>query len=177
MILRHLHLPDLPDDELPEIVKLQAATKSAVPADQILIDFLPLPGNSTDGLRPVMIATIDRKNSDVIRETLAAAGLNLAGITLESVGLAEIAARTATPEYGKSLLAISLTDNRLELMFLQNDNVMMMHTTVLSEGVDFNKAVIAEINRGDDRYRTKSRSHIDWRSRFSSVIRYSIPSR
>ncbi|HUG18906.1 MAG TPA: hypothetical protein VMM56_07990 [Planctomycetaceae bacterium] len=147
VVLRHLPLPDLPDDELPEIVKLQAATKSAVPPDQLLIDFLPLPGKNAEGLRPVMIATIDRKNADTIRETLRSAGLSLAGVVLESVGLAEIASRTATPDYGKTLLAISQTGHRLELLFLQNNSLMMMHTAVLAEGADLDKALIAEINR------------------------------
>lgn len=147
VVLRHLHLPDLPDDELPEIVKLQAATKSAVPPDQLLIDFLPLPGKNAEGLRPVMIATIDRKNSELIRETLRSAGLSLAGIVIESVGLAEIASRTTTPDYGKTLLAITQTGNRLELLFLQNDSLMMMHTAVLGEGAELDKAVMAEINR------------------------------
>jgi hypothetical protein len=147
VVLRHLHLPDLPDDELPEIVRLQAAMKSAVPPDQILIDFLPLPGVNKDGLRPVLIATIDRKNSQLIRETLLAAGLKLEGISVESIGLAELAARAVTAAYGKTLVAASLSDHRLELLFLQNDNLLMMHTAVLAAGGDLDKGVIAEINR------------------------------
>src|ERR1700722_17213904 len=42
-IVRLLELPECTDDELPELVRLQAVTRSAVPLDRLLLDFLPLP--------------------------------------------------------------------------------------------------------------------------------------
>ena len=41
-VVRLLELPECTDDELPELVRLQAATRSAVPLDRLLLDFLPI---------------------------------------------------------------------------------------------------------------------------------------
>ena len=46
----------IPDDELPDIVRMQAATKSPTPLDRLRLDFVPLP-NRGEG-REVLLATI-----------------------------------------------------------------------------------------------------------------------
>ena len=42
-VVRQLELPNTPDDELADLVRYQAAAKSSMSLDRLLLDFLPLP--------------------------------------------------------------------------------------------------------------------------------------
>ena len=42
-VVRVLEVPDVPDAELPDVVRFQAAAKSTRPLDTQLLDYLPLP--------------------------------------------------------------------------------------------------------------------------------------
>ncbi len=146
-VLRHLELPDVPDDELPEIVRLQAATKSSLPPDQMLIDFLPLPSVHNSQQRRVLVATIPKSLAETLRKTLTAAGLELTGIGLGSLGVAELGCRSATPAYGRALLVLNLGYNRLELDLVQ-DGQLLTTNSAYFDADRLSPAVIqAEINR------------------------------
>src|SRR5580704_18712454 len=91
-IVRLLELPDCTDDELPELVRFQAVTRSAVPLDKLLLDYLPLPTLKDVAGRRVWMATIGKPVADRVQAVLSAAGLEAAAIRLSSLGAAELAA-------------------------------------------------------------------------------------
>src|ERR1700722_10365310 len=74
-VVRLLELPECSDDELPELVRLQAATRSAVPLDRLLLDFLPLPRIAGIAGRRVLMVTLGKPAADRIQAVLTAAGL------------------------------------------------------------------------------------------------------
>uniref|UniRef100_A0A7C4LP27 Fimbrial assembly protein n=1 Tax=Schlesneria paludicola TaxID=360056 RepID=A0A7C4LP27_9PLAN len=89
IVLRHLELPVVPDEELADLVRFQAAARSAVPLDQTSLDFLPLPAVSSRPGRDVLAATLPNAVVDRFRLTLKAADRELAGVTCSSTALAE----------------------------------------------------------------------------------------
>ncbi|MDZ4686228.1 MAG: hypothetical protein SH850_14265, partial [Planctomycetaceae bacterium] len=60
VILRHLELPQVPDADLPDLVRFQAASRSAVPIEQLCLDFVPLLPHPAHEFRDVLSATLPR---------------------------------------------------------------------------------------------------------------------
>ncbi|NNJ25714.1 hypothetical protein [Alienimonas chondri] len=93
--VRHLDLPAVSDDDLPDLVRMQAATKSAAPLDQLALDFLPLPLPTGEGAnlgRAALLAMIPSKLLAEVQGTMSAAGLELATVGLNPVGFARMVA-------------------------------------------------------------------------------------
>ena len=64
-VVRQLEVPgDVPDNELPDIVRLQAETKISSSLDQLLLDFLPLPKVADSPVRDVLMATVSKEAPD-----------------------------------------------------------------------------------------------------------------
>ena len=92
-VLRLLELPNVSDDELPTLVRFQAAARSAQALEQLLLDFLPLPLRTGVAQKEVWLATALLTTVDPIRKLLVDAGLDLVRLTLSSFCLAEMIAR------------------------------------------------------------------------------------
>ena len=61
VVTRWLEVPAVPDEELPEIVRWQAGTKSTMSVDQLIVDYLPLPVADEAETRSVLLATVARE--------------------------------------------------------------------------------------------------------------------
>lgn len=123
VVLRRVELPNVPDDELPLLVRYQVGAKSSASIDDLVVDFIPVPatapsaeevphsgGNAPSdttsdasapagGQRFVLAATVSRQAVELLRETFRLAGLTLAGISATPVVMAELhahATRDAT---------------------------------------------------------------------------------
>ncbi len=59
VVLRQFELPSVPDNELPDLVRFQAATKFATPVDELTLDFIPLASRAEGMGRIVIAASID----------------------------------------------------------------------------------------------------------------------
>ncbi len=92
-VLRLLELPAVSDDELPTLVRFQAAARSAQSLDQLLLDYLPLPLRPGVAQKEVWLATALLTTIDPIRALLSGAGLELVQLTLSSLCLTELIAR------------------------------------------------------------------------------------
>jgi Tfp pilus assembly PilM family ATPase len=92
-VLRLLELPSVPDDELPTLVRFQAAARSAQSLDQLLLDYLPMPLRTGISQKEVWLATVVQATIDPIRKILQEAGLDLVQLTLSSLCLTELVAR------------------------------------------------------------------------------------
>src|SRR5580704_11582908 len=134
-IVRLLELPECSDDELPELVRFQAVTRSAMPLERLLLDYLPLPTLKETPGRRVWMATIGKGVSDRIQTMLSAAGLEATAITLSSLGAAELIAHQASSGSAATdaaTLIVSCIDLRIEITAIWQNRVVLMHSATLS---------------------------------------------
>ncbi|MEZ6146779.1 MAG: hypothetical protein R3B91_15450 [Planctomycetaceae bacterium] len=152
IVVRKLELPNAPDDELPDLVRFQAATKSSTPLDRLTLDYLPLPMQSDDATRQVLMVTIDGTRLRHLRETLAAASINLLTVGISPVSVGEVVTRIG-PDHSvdpnQVTLVIFQDAHRVEITALIQQQVFFSHHTRLAEmeSSGGRKSSLAEINR------------------------------
>jgi len=151
-VMRPLDLPDAPDNELPEMVRFQAATKSTVPLDRLLLDYLPVPKQAGAEGRTVLVATISKALSDRIRTVAGAAELELTSIGLGAAAAAELVVREERRRHGavdEPRLIVVRHGKQVELSIVAKQHLVFAHTTRLAglSPEQDNLAVVAEMNR------------------------------
>ena len=151
-VLRLLELPDVADDELPTLVRFQAASRSAQSIDQLLLDYLPLPMRSGVAQKEVWLATALLTTVDPIRKLLTEAGLDLVQVTLSSLCLAELIARGEARQsfdpQGANLVV--LRDRaRMELAVVSQRQLIAAHAVKWSSVNDIPPVskMLAEVSR------------------------------
>jgi Tfp pilus assembly PilM family ATPase/Tfp pilus assembly protein PilN len=150
-VVRRIELPDVPDEELPVLVRFQVGSKSSVPLDELHLDFLPLPRRSDFVGREVLGATISRSVVEDIRTTCRAAGLEVQSIGLAPAALAEIVARAepiSTDDHGASLV-VSHAGSRVEVAVFRRQHLLFSHSARLGhdEADQSPQAIVAEVSR------------------------------
>ena len=153
--VRRLDLPAVPDDELPDLVRMQAATKSAAPLDQLALDFLPLPAGSAEAGgagRAVLSASVPASVLKAVREAAAGAGLELAAVGLSPVGTADLVAGRGGGAGGTTLI-LSRDGEFAEITLLTagpaGPSVALMHAAHPhgDDAAEWNRSLLAEANR------------------------------
>lgn len=141
-VFRKLTLPDVPDDELPDVVRMQAATKSPTPLDRLRLDFVPMPRRGE--MREALLATIPAKTADDMLAAVRAAGLEPAGIGLSPFG---VAARVATDE--ASTLIVAVQGAGVEITLVRESAVVLSHASELQGGTpeEDRKWLLGEVTR------------------------------
>lgn len=141
-VFRKLTLPDVPDDELPDLVRMQAATKVPTPLDRLRIDFVPMPRRGET--REALLATIPAKTADDVLAAVRAAGLEPAGIGLSPFG---VAARVATDE--GSTLIVAVQGTTVEITLVRGSAVVLSHASELQGGTseEDRKWLLGEVTR------------------------------
>jgi hypothetical protein len=144
-VTRLLDVPDVPAWELPDIVRLQAATKAGLPGDAITLDYLPVPEDATVSGKRVLAFTIDAARLIECRSLLGPANLEWVGLAVTSTAVAEAAVRvlgtTAQPA-----LVIHQRGPRLELTIIDEGHVVFSHATRLATAND-PRPLTAELTR------------------------------
>lgn len=147
-----LSLPNLPDDELPDIVRLQAATRLTAAVDTVCLDFSPLPVTAGSDTRDVLLVTVPRQHVADVREALGVCEIELAGVRVSSFGIAAsvvdagLTNRSAEPDSVEAV--VSLGSDSIEMIFLQNDYVAFSHSGASWTSLDrVEQAVRAEVSR------------------------------
>ena len=147
--VRQLQLPNVPDNELPEIVRMQAATRSTVGVDQFLLDYMPLPQAEEAEAREVLMATIPTDISGRIKGVVQVAQLELKTIGLSSAATATVAAIVEQSngfDPGQLALLIVNSGERLELTVIRHRHVIASHASHVDAG-NGHWTMLAEINR------------------------------
>lgn len=137
VILRHLELPKAADDELPDLVRFQAASRSSVSLDQLLLDYIPIPARVGREQRDALCATIPSTLLLPIRATLEAAGLELAGVTVSSVAIAELLTHAGSQRRlptQEGVLGIVRDGQRAEIVVVQQRQLIYAHAARLPAG-------------------------------------------
>lgn len=150
VVVRHLELPDVPDEELPGIVKLQAATKVTLGADQYLLDYIPLPPRGA-GTRDVLMTTVPTEITGSVRKVLSGAGLEITSIGVSALHAGELATHQQDAKIraaNQLHLVVAMAGNRVELCLLRGSTTLAVSSTRVEETGDaLHRAVNAEVNR------------------------------
>jgi Tfp pilus assembly PilM family ATPase len=148
-VVRRIELPAVPDEELPDLVRFQAAARTSTPLDRLALDYVPLVA-SDENLRSVLLVTIDAARLKSIRETLAAAGLQLEAVTLSPLATAELVNRSAS-ESDRSAPSIVIWQKGeyVELSLLDQARLSFSHSIRLpaAEGDAHIQPLQTELNR------------------------------
>jgi Tfp pilus assembly PilM family ATPase len=151
VILRHLDLPDVAEDELPDLVRFQAAARSTVPLDQLLLDFLPMPRQPGREGRPVLAITVAKGFVQTVQKILRDAGLEPAVITFSSIGLAEFAAhldRQNGERFRQTALLIHKDGERVELVIESENRLLYAHAArTTGDEATTVSGLLAEVSR------------------------------
>jgi hypothetical protein len=134
-IVRLLELPECSDEELPELVRFQAVTRSAVPLEKLLLDYLPLPALEEAPGRRVWMATIGKPFADRVQTLLSAAGLQAEAIGLSSLGAAELIAHqtgASGAAADPAIVVVTCVDQRVEVTAIWQSRIVLMHSATLS---------------------------------------------
>jgi hypothetical protein len=134
VILRHLEVPDVPDDELPAMVAFQAAARSTLPLDQLLLDFLPLRKPAGHEGRPVLAVTAPKTLVHGICAVLQAADCDAEAVSFSSVGIAEFVLQTERHlgrDVSRGVLCLVCDGPRVELVVLDDRRIVHAHAARL----------------------------------------------
>lgn len=152
VVVRTLDLPRVPENELPDLVRFQAATKSSTPLDRLALDFLPLPVDEADSTLQVLMITVEDARLKRIRETLSAAGIELTSVGISPVAVGELVRRLrgeqpSAPD--RATLFVFQDAHRVEISTLVEQRVIFSHHSRLSgaDDADGLRTATAEVNR------------------------------
>lgn len=137
VVLRLLELPDVPDAEMPTLVRFQAVARSAQPIEQLLLDYLPLPHRPATPQKDVWLATTLLTTIDPIRLLLTEAGLELTELTISSLCLTELILRAVTQkssDKSEASLVIYRSGPRMEVAVVGHGQLIAAHAVKWSAG-------------------------------------------
>ena len=127
-----LTLPNLSEDELPEIVRLQAATRLTAPVESVCLDFVPLPEVPGMETRDVLLVTAPASHVNELRKALSQCGLQLSGLRVSSFGIADAVAASgllsSTATGNNVEVIVSLGADAIEIVFTRGGNVLFSHS-------------------------------------------------
>jgi len=147
-VVRRLEVPEVPENELCDLVRLQTSTRSSVPLDKLRLDFVPLPSTEAKIETIVLSATVPAEYVDRLQAVCEAAQLKLA-----SVGLAPAAAAAVVDQLepaqdidrNAACLLVNVRPSRLDMSIVQAGHLLTAHSVPFS---DLNEqALLSETSR------------------------------
>ncbi|MCA9249169.1 MAG: hypothetical protein KDA42_18735, partial [Planctomycetales bacterium] len=146
--LRSFNVPPVPDDELPDLVRLQAPRHFTTIDDDWALDFFTLDEEAGDS-RTVLAAAVASETIEQIRRTCDAAQCQLNSLVLRSCAAAALVKRAEPSSAGVRLLIDPLAED-VDLTVLSGDTVVFTRTTRLTAEVGSDMradALLGEIRR------------------------------
>lgn len=152
VVVRHLDLPPVPDDELPQIVRFQAAAKSTVSLDQLALDYLPLPAREGLPGREVLVSTVDQQRLRRLKSLGQDAGVEVQAVGVSSVcaaALVSAAEQQIAHQPGDVSIIICRHGDRVEISLAGERHLYSTHSTQVTPGesTQSTNAILAEISR------------------------------
>jgi Tfp pilus assembly protein PilN len=130
--LKQLELPVVPAEELPEMVRLQAAARSSLKPEDLCLDYLPDPANPSS----VMLATVSQALVARLRRIIETAGSELISAGIRPLATAEIFLRGeagGSPTTRSWLVVPSAA--RVELSIVSAGQLLASHSLSVSGDV------------------------------------------
>ncbi len=141
--VRPLSLPPVPDGELPDIVRFQAIRSFASAGDRAVVDYL-VTGRQPTGVA-VLVAATGGAKLQPIRQTVEAAGLKVAAITLRSTATSAWWSARSDDTAGWEVI-VDIGDEVTDLIYRRGGVVQMIRT--VRSGEDPIATLAGEIRRG-----------------------------
>lgn len=138
VVLRRLQLPQAPPDELPELVRFQAATRTSAPIDTLVLDYLPLPAIDPALGQKVISCTMERDVLQRIQAVCQAAKIEVQSVRISSLTVAELVRTVKALDLGAEQpdLVVSQQGQRVELSIFDAGTLVFSHSTQLPEAAD-----------------------------------------
>ena len=135
VVVRQLQLPQSPDDELPDLVKFQSASKSSMAIDDLALDYIKLESSASGGGQAVLTASIDRKRLRRIREILTTAGFEVQHATITPIAIGQFVKQFAGASLGQSQpeMVVFQRKSLIELTIFDRGALVFSHSMVLPE--------------------------------------------
>ncbi len=152
VVVRYLDLPPAIDDELPTLVRFQAAAKSTVSLDQLALDYVPLPAREGATGREVLVATVDQDRIRRLRTLGESAGVDVVSVGVSSISTAALVAALAggiTHEPEDVSIIIARHSDRVEISLAGQRHLYSTQATQVTPGQSeqSHNAILAEISR------------------------------
>ena len=130
--IHRIQLPQVPDSEVAEMVRLQAAMRLTVPVESVCLDFTPMPLVTGSATRDVLLVTVPNDQVAVARRTMNDAGLELAEVRVSAFCVAQAAAQagllTARTDTSKVDIVALMRRDLIELTFVRGTAVVFSHS-------------------------------------------------
>ena len=91
--IHRIQLPQVPDAELADMIRMQATMRLTVPVESVCMDFTPLPVQPGSATRDVLLVTVPTEQVAIARRTLNDAGLDLSEVRVSAYCVAQAATR------------------------------------------------------------------------------------
>ncbi len=129
--LRQLSLPPAPDEELPSLVRFQAAREFNAFEEDWLLDFVPI-DEASEQPRTVLAAAIGPSLLGQIQEVCATVGWKLRRVVLRPCALASLVARQRPGSAYQARLVVDLLGQEADLTVIVDRKVVFLRTARLS---------------------------------------------
>jgi Tfp pilus assembly PilM family ATPase len=152
VVVRYLDLPPATDDELPTLVRFQAAAKSTVSLDQLALDYVPLPAREGATGREVLVATVDQDRIRRLKTLGESAGVEVVSVGVSSISTAALVAvleDEITHEPEDVSIIIARHGDRVEISLAGQRHLYSTQATQITPGQSeqSHNAILAEISR------------------------------
>lgn len=153
VVVRRLELPDVPDEELPVMVRFQAAAKSSLSLDELSLDFIPLPKRDGTPTRDVLLAMVPLAMVTAIQEFVTGSQRELVAIRLSPVGAAELVTRIERGQESdpkSATLIVGRHGERVEISVTWQGQLIFSHAARLADDNPEQQTavILTEISRG-----------------------------
>jgi hypothetical protein len=134
--MRPIEVPNVPDSELADLVRLQVATRSAVPLDDLKLDYVLSPRPATPEGREIVTATIPSGLLRDIQTVCSAARLQPVSVSLSSTAFVALANQREGRDAGrteKATLLIAPGAKNAEFSLIHHGRLLISHCATLAE--------------------------------------------
>ncbi len=147
--IRLLEIPEVPLDEVPEIVQLQTATRSSVPLNQLLLDYLLLPAREGKVTREVLVASIAKQTHEQVINTFQSMGLEITATGISSVNAVVWISHIKPAVMDAPALIVNLVETNLEMTLVLQRQISFTSSTAMgsTDPVIVDQTIQTEINR------------------------------
>ncbi len=147
--IRLLEIPEVPLEEVPEIVHLQTATRSSVPLNQLLLDYLLLPPREGKKTREVLVASIAKQSHDQVIKTFQSMGLEITATGISSINAAVWISHLKPAVMEAPALIVNLVETNLEITLVHQRQILFTSSSAMgsSDPTVVDQTIQSEINR------------------------------
>lgn len=150
--IHRIQIPQVPDSEIPDIVRLQASMRLTVPVESVCLDFTPLPAAAGSATRDVLLVTVPQEQVALARRTVNDAGFQLAEVRVSAFCMAQAVANagllSAQSDGDRVDIIALMRQDFIELTFVRGLAVVFSHSGsswTSADGVE--RAIRSELNR------------------------------